>query len=73
MSEQPISGYRKLGDSDVDLINRIKAAERQLGELWREVALANGVDRRWLALGKTHLQEGFMAFVRAVAKPEDVF
>jgi hypothetical protein len=27
-------------------------------------------DPRWLAIGKTDLQKGFMAVIRAIAKPE---
>jgi len=73
MSDQPISGYRKLPDEDVAAINQIKALECEAGELWRRIGALDGVDRRWMALAKTHLQEGFMAFVRSIAKPEDVF
>jgi hypothetical protein len=28
------------------------------------------IDRRWIAIGKTHLQQGIMALVRAVTQPE---
>jgi hypothetical protein len=27
-------------------------------------------DQRWLAIGATQLQQGFMALTRAIAKPE---
>ena len=27
------------------------------------------LDQRWVSIGRTHLQEGFMALVRAVAQP----
>lgn len=30
---------------------------------------ATHVDQRWVSLGATHLQQGFMALTRAVAKP----
>lgn len=73
VSEQPISGYRQLSDDTIVTVNSIKAFERQVGQLWRTIGEGDEVDRRWMALAKTHLQEGFMAFVRAVAKPEDVF
>lgn len=26
-------------------------------------------DQRWVSIGATHLQEGFMAVMRAIAKP----
>jgi hypothetical protein len=37
------------------------------------VSNTSGLDYRWLAIAKTHFQEGFTALVRAVTKPEDVF
>lgn len=70
---EKISGYRELRQLDVDAINHIKDVERQVGELWSEIKEGHYADGRWMALAKTHLQEGFMAFVRAVAQPEDVF
>jgi hypothetical protein len=33
----------------------------------------DGVDKRWMAVAKTHIQEGTMAASRAVFQPEDVF
>lgn len=68
-----VKGYRKLTDDDVANMNQIKELEAEIGDLWREFSQLDGIDKRWMALAKTHLQEGFMAFVRAIAKPEDVF
>jgi hypothetical protein len=69
-----IKGYRDLSEQDVELVNLIKEAEVQVGKLWRMVAdQKSTVDPRWLAIAKTHFQEGFTALVRAVTKPEDVF
>lgn len=68
-----ISGYRDFTQFDIDVINHIKAAETELGKLWREIGATDAVDRRWLAVARTHFEEGFMAFVRAVAKPESRF
>jgi len=68
-----IKGYRELSADDVNLINEIKQAEIELGALWQQVSAMEGMDGRWLSIAKTHFQEGFSAFVRAVAKPEDVF
>jgi hypothetical protein len=68
-----VKGYRKLSDEDIADMNRVKDMEKKVGELWRELSQFEDIDKRWLAIAKTHLQEGFMAFVRAIAKPEDVF
>jgi hypothetical protein len=68
-----IKGYRDLSQEEVNLVNFIKDAEVQVGKLWQLVAKNPDVDRRWLAIAKTHFQEGFTALVRAVTRPIDVF
>jgi hypothetical protein len=68
-----ISGYRDLSQDEIDAINEIKAYEKTVGELWRRVGDVEGVDRRWMAIARTHFEEGFSAFVRAVAQPEPSF
>ena len=68
-----IEGYRDFQESTVDQINTIKAAEADIAQLFAQIGQVPGVDQRSLALAKTSLQEGFMWFVRSVAKPKDVF
>jgi len=41
----------------------------RLPELMPEAELFKP-DPRWLAIGKTHIEQGFMALVRSIAKPE---
>jgi hypothetical protein len=77
-----IKGYRELSQYEIDLMNEIKAKAEEVGELVSKLqfslslAEAYGAgeekrpDQRWVSIGKTHLQEGFMALVRSVAKPE---
>lgn len=67
-----IQGYRDLSQDEIDCMNKIKEAEKKLGELWREVS-SSSADGRWMSISKTHFEEGFSAFVRAVAKPEPRF
>lgn len=63
-----IKGYRELSQAEIDLMNQIKEAGNQLGELI--AGLENKeVDKRWLAIAKTDLQKGFMALTRSIAKP----
>lgn len=72
---QKITGYRELNQDEIDLMNKIKAAGEQLGELVSELQGMNtdtgghAIDLRWVAIGKTDLQTGIMALVRAVAQP----
>jgi len=69
-----IKGYRDLTQQEVDAMNSIKLAEQDIGQLFQQIkADVPDVDQRSLALAKTGLQEAFHWFVRAVAKPLDVY
>lgn len=68
-----VSGYRDFNKTDLDAINSIKLAEQDIGQLWQQIRNLEGVDHRCLATAKTQLQQAFSWFVRAVAKPLDVF
>ncbi|MNF18249.1 hypothetical protein D3C80_2222230 [compost metagenome] len=52
-------------------MNSIKALEADTRELFKQIGQIEGVDQRTLALAKTNLQQGFMWFVRLIAKPAD--
>lgn len=70
-----IKGYRDLSQEEIDLMNEIKGKAAEVGELVSKLQAAgttqdNAPDMRWVAIGKTDLQTGFMALVRAIAKPE---
>ena len=69
-----ITGYRDLSQDEIDLINKAKALAEQCGEFIEEInAIGHRakihLDHRWLAVGTTHLQQGFMAVIRSIAKP----
>lgn len=76
---QKITGYRELDQIEIDLTNEIKAKAAEVGNLCAKLnALSaspgaiiehGALDGRWVAIGRTHLQEGFMALTRAVAQP----
>ncbi len=99
-----IAGYRELSQTEIDLMNRIKAKGGELLELQaelvdllklHEIDKMNAMDQaptneaeaeakaefnrfhaaepfRWAAIGKTEIQTGIMAMVRAVAQPAGV-
>jgi hypothetical protein len=67
---EKIAGYRDLSQAEIDLINTIKAKGSELQDLVWQVQAAANVDARWVSIGKTDLQTGLMALVRAVAKPD---
>jgi len=65
----PITGYRNLTQTEVDQMNECKELARQVGDLCAKVKALPGIDGRWASIGTTHLQEGFMALIRSIAKP----
>jgi len=53
-------------------MNRAKVLAETVGELIIELEDRSdelGLDTRWLELGKTDLQTGFMKTIRSIAKP----
>lgn len=78
-----IKGYRDLSQEEINLMNKIKEKAEELKVLIEEaddtlfalkdpVINQDGLDdvQRYLELARTNLQQGFMWFVRAVARPE---
>lgn len=64
-----IKGYRNLTQSEIDCINMIKYHGESLRKLIMDVGAYNP-DMRWVNIGQTYLQQGIMALVRSIAKPE---
>lgn len=65
-----IKGYRDLTEVEIGAMNDCKQIAIQVGILCDKIAGMNGIDPRWLAIGKTDLQKGFMSVIRSIAKPE---
>jgi hypothetical protein len=68
----PVAGYKPQNTAAVDAVNVNKALEEQcLRQI--EALNANGnplnADPRWLAIGRTQIEQAFMAINRAVFKP----
>lgn len=64
-----IKGYRELSAQDIELMNGVKEWGEKLDFLIQALEAQGGLDKRWIAIGKTHLQQGIMALVRSIAKP----
>lgn len=84
MIQPKITGYRQLSEAEVALMNEGKAlAEacgayvaklRQHPDVTRNQPPNDGValqplDQRWISIGATDLQRGFMAVIRGIAQP----
>lgn len=65
-----IKGYRDLTQAEIDAMNAIKAEGERLKLLIEEMRENASLDQRWISIAETHLQQGIMAAVRAVAQPE---
>ena len=67
----PVSGYTAQSDSRVEMVNENKAIEERVLRRLDELKGLN-VDQRWLAIGRTHIEEAFMAINRSVFQPQRV-
>lgn len=68
----PVAGYRPQNDANVALVNANKQIEEQALRVLDELRNNPGVDQRWLAIGRTAIEQGFMAVNRAVFQPARV-
>lgn len=66
---QKIKGYRDLSEEEIALMNEGKALAEQVGEFVKKLVASEGIDQRWVSIGRTDLQTGFMALIRSVAQP----
>ena len=71
-----IKGYRDLSAEEIALMNEGKDLAQKVGAFIEKLEAAEFAqtsdqtpDKRWLAIGKTDLQKGFMAVIRSIAKP----
>ncbi|MCM8736629.1 hypothetical protein M5E06_21105 [Azospirillum sp. A1-3] len=64
-----IKGYRDLSADEIALMNEAKAKAEEVGALVDKIASTPGIDGRWVSIGKTDLQKGFMSLIRGIAQP----
>ena len=65
----PVPGYKAQPQWAVDQVKVHKEAEEHLLRILDVLARHDEIDKRWLAIGRTHIEQGFMAINRAVFKP----
>lgn len=65
----PVSGYRPQSDTAVAKVNLNKQLEEQTLRALDGFAADPETDKRWLAIARTNIEQGFMAMNRAVFKP----
>ena len=64
-----IKGYRDLSSDEIALMNEVKTLAEQVGDLIEKLQGHPDTDKRWLAIGRTAIENGFMAVNRAVFQP----
>lgn len=80
-TQPKITGYRQLTPEEVALMNEGKALAEQVGAYIKKLrgytqeasnaSVSGGpvLDQRWVSIGATQLQQGFMAVIRGIAQP----
>lgn len=68
----PVAGYQPQSDANVSAVNVNKRLEEEILRRIDTLEQTPGIDRRWLNIGKTHLEQAFMALNRAIFQPSRI-
>lgn len=83
-TQPKITGYRQLSKAEAALMNKAKALAEQCGALVAELRTypntsrggvpatntdPGSLDQRWISMGASDLQVGFMKIIRGIAQP----
>lgn len=66
---EKIKGYRDLSQKEIDKMNAIKDAGNALGALIEDLQNIEGLDQRFVSIGKTDIQKGLAMVIRGIAQP----
>lgn len=65
----PVPGYRPQSAEAVAIVTEAKRAEERVLRMLDEIGARSDIDRRWLAIGRTSIEQGFMAVNRSIFQP----
>ena len=68
----PVKGYSDQTSEAVQMVNLNKQDEERILRSIDLYAMNPDVDKRWLSIAKTHIEQGFMAMNRAIFKPQRI-
>jgi len=68
----PVQGYTTQPQWKVDLVNRFKTHEEMLLRELDKLKDTEQVEQRWLAIGRTQIEQAFMAINRSVFNPQRI-
>lgn len=67
-----IKGYSEPSAAKVAVVNVHKIVEENVLRVLDELRDRSDVDQRWLSIGRTQIEQGFMAVNRSVMQPQRV-
>lgn len=68
MSDQP-DNLPSMEEINAAMIEQMRVHEEIVLRLLDELSKLDDVDRRWLAVGRTSIEQGFMAVNRSIVSP----
>lgn len=68
----PVAGYQTQSAANVSAVNANKEIEEIVLRMLDALAVDPAVDKRWLAIGRTSIEKGFMAVNRSIFQPSRI-
>lgn len=68
----PVAGYKPQSDTAINIVNGFKQTEERILRELDALKGAPDIDQRWLAIGRTGIEQAFMAINRSVFAPTRV-
>ena len=65
----PVEGYRPQPFDNIEKVNANKRHEEEILRVLDAFKNDPDIDQRWLAIGRTSIEQAFMAINRAIFKP----
>ena len=65
----PIPGYQDVSATKAGQVSHNKLMEEEVLRRLDVLMCHPDVDKRWLAIGRTHIEQGFMAINRSIFQP----
>ena len=65
----PIAGYKPLSEDKIALVNQMKHYEEMLLRHLDLLDSSEDLDPRWYAVGRRHIEQGFMELNRSIMQP----
>lgn len=68
----PIAGYQPQSEDNLRLVNANKITEETILRQLDALTAHPDYDKRWLAIARTHFEQGFMALNRSIMRPQRI-